>query len=67
MRPNLKNTHKKRTDGVAQVVEHLASKHEALSSNPNIAKKKKMVSTIRPILGQMQLRWYPDPIHRVDG
>jgi hypothetical protein len=26
---------------MAQVIEHLASKHEALSSNPSITKKKK--------------------------
>jgi hypothetical protein len=30
-----------RTGGVAQVVEFLPSKHEALSSNPNMAKKTK--------------------------
>jgi hypothetical protein len=29
------------TGGVAQVVEHLPSKHEVLSSNPSTAKKKK--------------------------
>jgi hypothetical protein len=31
----------KRTGGVTQVVEHLASKNEALSSNPRTTKKKK--------------------------
>jgi hypothetical protein len=31
-------------DGVAQVVEHLLSKSEALSSNPSAAKKTKQVS-----------------------
>jgi hypothetical protein len=35
-----KITRAKRAAGVAIVVEHLPSKHEALNSNPNIAKKK---------------------------
>jgi hypothetical protein len=30
-----------RADGVAQVVEHLPSNHETLSSNPNTKKTKK--------------------------
>jgi hypothetical protein len=34
-------------EGVAQVVEHLPSKHEAPSSNPNTAKKKKKVESVR--------------------
>jgi hypothetical protein len=37
--PYLKNNQSKK--GVAQVVEHLPSKYEALSSNPNTAKRKK--------------------------
>jgi hypothetical protein len=42
MRPYLKNTqHKKGLGGVAQVVEHLPSKHEALSSNSSTAPLKK--------------------------
>jgi hypothetical protein len=32
---------RKGTGKVAQVVEHLAGKHEALNSNPHTAKKKK--------------------------
>jgi hypothetical protein len=32
---------KKGAGGVAQVVEHLPSKHEALNSSPNTVKKKK--------------------------
>jgi hypothetical protein len=36
-----KNPTQKRAGGVTQVVEHLPSKHKALSSNPSIAKKKK--------------------------
>jgi hypothetical protein len=30
-----------RADGVAQVIKHLPSKYETLSSNPNMGKKKK--------------------------
>jgi hypothetical protein len=42
LRPYLKNTQqRKRAGGVAQVVEHLSSKGEALSSNPHVRKKKK--------------------------
>jgi hypothetical protein len=37
----ISNTHKKRTDRVVQVVEHLSSKCEALSSNPSTAQKTK--------------------------
>jgi hypothetical protein len=41
MRPYLEKTHHKNRAGrVAQVVEHLFSKCEALSSKPNIAKEK---------------------------
>jgi Ni,Fe-hydrogenase I small subunit len=44
VRPYLKNTQlKKRAGRVAQVVEHLSSKHKALRSNPSTDKKKKMV------------------------
>jgi hypothetical protein len=32
---------KKRADGVAQVVDHLPSKHEAPNSKPSTAKKNK--------------------------
>jgi hypothetical protein len=39
--PILKKKSQKRAGGVAQVVELLPSKCEALSSNPNTAKKKK--------------------------
>jgi hypothetical protein len=39
--PISKITNTKRAGGVAQVVEHLPSKFEALSSNPNYRKKKK--------------------------
>jgi hypothetical protein len=37
MRPYLgkKKNHKKRADGVSQVVKSLSNKHEALRSNPN--------------------------------
>jgi hypothetical protein len=39
VRPYLKNTqHKKRAGGVAQMVQHLPSKHKALSSNPSTKK-----------------------------
>jgi hypothetical protein len=37
--PSSKITSAKRTRGVAQVVEHLFSKCEALNSNPNTTKK----------------------------
>jgi hypothetical protein len=37
--PNIKKKKKNRDVGVAQVVEHLPSKTEALSSNPSIIKK----------------------------
>jgi hypothetical protein len=45
-RPYLKNIqHKTRADRVAQVVEHLPSKNEGLSSNPSTTvKKKKKIS-----------------------
>jgi hypothetical protein len=33
-----------RADRVAQAIQHLPSKHEALSSNPNTAKKKKVLN-----------------------
>jgi hypothetical protein len=36
-----KKTKAKRAGGVTQVVTHLPSKHEALSSNPNTAKQNK--------------------------
>jgi hypothetical protein len=36
-----KITRAKGADGMAQAVEHLTSKHKALSSNPSTAKKKK--------------------------
>jgi hypothetical protein len=35
--------HKKKADGVAQVVERLSSKCEALSSSPNTTKRKKKI------------------------
>jgi hypothetical protein len=42
MRSYLEKTkHKNRTVGVTQVVEHLCSKHEALSSRPSTSKNKK--------------------------
>jgi hypothetical protein len=44
MKPILKISNKNRAGIVAQVVEHLTSKSEALSSNPNTAKKKKKKS-----------------------
>jgi hypothetical protein len=37
---NLRAYPKTRADGVAQVVEHWASKHKVLSSNPNTSKRK---------------------------
>jgi hypothetical protein len=36
------STQKKWTGGVAYVVEHLPSKHEALNSSPNTTKKNKI-------------------------
>jgi hypothetical protein len=39
--PISKNPSQKRAGGVAQMVEHLPSKHEALSLNSSTAKKKK--------------------------
>jgi hypothetical protein len=45
--PSSKLTRAKRARGMDQVVEHLPSKHEALSSNPSTIKnKKKMVVVI---------------------
>jgi hypothetical protein len=42
-RPYLENIqHKKRAGGVAQVVEHLLSKHEASISNPSPSKKRRV-------------------------
>jgi hypothetical protein len=42
MKPYLKTTsHKRRADGVAQVMEHLPSKYKVLSLNQSTAKKKK--------------------------
>jgi hypothetical protein len=42
VRSCLENTHhKKRAGGVAQVIQHLPSKYEALNSNPSTMKKKK--------------------------
>jgi hypothetical protein len=38
-RPYLKITEPKKSGRVAQVVEHLASKYKALSSNPSTIKK----------------------------
>jgi hypothetical protein len=36
-----KHTRSQRAGGATQVVEHLPSKHQALNSSPNTAKKKK--------------------------
>jgi hypothetical protein len=45
MRPYLKNDLKvKRTTGVVQMIEHLPTKHKALSSNPSTTKKIKNTS-----------------------
>jgi hypothetical protein len=44
--PIWKITKVKRARGVAQVVEYLPSKFEALSSNPNTAKKTKLAKQI---------------------
>jgi hypothetical protein len=41
LRPYFKNTQKKKAGGVAQVVGHLPSKAEALSSNQVLPQKKK--------------------------
>jgi hypothetical protein len=49
-----KITRAKRPGGMAQVVKHLPSKHEALSSNPNTAKKKKRKEK------EKQIVVYPD-------
>jgi hypothetical protein len=47
MRPHLgKNPSQKRADGVAQVVERLPSKPEALSSKPSTTPKKKGMNPI---------------------
>jgi hypothetical protein len=44
-------------DGVAQVVEHLASKWEALSSNPTTAKRKRLFkikfSSLQTVLARL--------------
>jgi hypothetical protein len=39
--PISKNPSQKRADGVAQIVENLPRKHEALSSNPSMTRKEK--------------------------
>jgi hypothetical protein len=39
-RPHLKNNRKQKGMGASQVVEHLPSKHKALSLNPRTRKKK---------------------------
>jgi hypothetical protein len=41
LRPHLQITRAKWTGGVAQAVEHLLSKHKALSLNPSNTKKRK--------------------------
>jgi hypothetical protein len=47
MRSYLENTqYKTRAGGVTQAVARLPSKHEVLSSNPNTAKKKRLVGEL---------------------
>jgi hypothetical protein len=41
--PHLQNNQAKWTGGVVQEVEHLLCKHEALSSNSRVTKKKKKI------------------------
>jgi hypothetical protein len=53
--PLLKNPSQKRAGGVAQVVECLSSKHEALTSNPSVAKGKKPPSNITSIFNILLL------------
>jgi hypothetical protein len=45
----------KRTGGVAQAVQHLQSKHEALSSNPSTTKKKKANTQVKMVKGYIQI------------
>jgi hypothetical protein len=42
-----KHSRQKRAGGVAQVVEHFHSKHEALSSNPSMVKKIKKLASVQ--------------------
>jgi hypothetical protein len=48
--PWVKISRAERAEGVAEVVEHLPSKHKALTSNPSTVKKKKMVVSITILL-----------------
>jgi hypothetical protein len=41
----LKNNYKKRAGSMTQVIEHLPSKHKALSSNPSTEKNKQQQET----------------------
>jgi hypothetical protein len=42
----ISKTKQKRTEGVAQAVENLPSKHQALSSNPSTDEKKRKVKVV---------------------
>jgi predicted ribonuclease YlaK len=60
-RPYLKDNQRKRTVGMAQVVEHLPHKHKVLSSNPILKKKKKKEKVVEELQNRQNGLWGKEP------